>query len=91
MLYSSQRVKKKRLQKPSITGRQHLSWFFLEADRGTMPVTRDDLDQRSIYRKLLANEATWRRGLHRSLFDFEHFMTVNPGVPAAMPERGFCQ
>lgn len=44
-------------------GRQILHWFFLEADRGTMPVTRDDLDQSSFYRKLLAYEATWRHGL----------------------------
>jgi len=34
------------------------SYFFLEADRGTMPVTRRNLSQTSFYRKLLAYEAT---------------------------------
>ncbi len=58
------------------SGRQILSWFFLEADRGTMPVTRDGLDQSSFYRKLLAYEATWRQGLHRSLFDFDRFRVL---------------
>jgi hypothetical protein len=33
--------------------------FFLEADRGTMPVTRWTLSQTSFFRKLLAYEATW--------------------------------
>jgi hypothetical protein len=63
-------------------GRKILSWFFLEADRGTMPVTRDGLDQSSFYRKLLAYEATWRQGLHRSLFDFDRFrvLTVTTGA-----------
>ena len=47
--------------------------FFLEADRGTMPVTRRHLSQTSFYRKLLAYEATWSQGLHRTQFGFNRF------------------
>jgi DNA-binding Lrp family transcriptional regulator len=46
------------------------SFFFLEADRGTMPVARATLSQTSFYRKLLAYEATWSQGIHRSRFGF---------------------
>lgn len=43
-------------------------YFFLEVDRGTMPVIRKNLRQTSLYRKLLAYYETWRQGLHTSLF-----------------------
>jgi hypothetical protein len=46
---------------------QNRVWFFLEADRGTMPVTRSRLDQSSYHRKLLAYQATWTQNLHRKL------------------------
>jgi hypothetical protein len=36
-------------------------WFFLEADRGTMPVQRSTLAQTSFLRKLLAYQETWRQ------------------------------
>ena len=49
------------------------AFFFLEADRSTMPVTRQNLKQTSFYRKLLAYEATWTQGLHRSRFGFHRF------------------
>ncbi len=45
-------------------------FFFLEADRGTMPVTRKNLSKTSFHRKLLAYEATWTQNLHRTLFGF---------------------
>jgi len=41
---------------------------FLEADRGTMPIRRRDPRQTSMWRKLLAYEATWSQGLHRGRF-----------------------
>ena len=41
------------------------AYFFLEADRGTMPVKRQSLSQTSFFRKLLAYEATWSQSLHR--------------------------
>jgi hypothetical protein len=50
--------------------------FFLEADRGTMPVVRRSLSQTSFYRKLLAYEATWSQGVHRSRFGFNRFRVV---------------
>ena len=57
-------------------------FFFLEADRGTMPITRRDLAQTSFYRKLLAYEATWSQSLHRTFFGFNRFrvltVTTNP-------------
>lgn len=50
--------------------------FFLEADRGTMPVKRKNLSQTSLYRKLLAYQATWAKGLHKSLFGFHRFRVL---------------
>ncbi len=51
-------------------------WFCLEADRGTMPVTRRGLDQSSFQRKLLAYEATWRQNLHRSQLGWRRFRVL---------------
>ena len=50
--------------------------FFLEADRGTMPVIRKNLSQTSFYRKLLAYQATWTQGLHHSVFGFHRFRVL---------------
>ncbi len=52
------------------------SYFFLEADRGTMPVKRTNLSQTSMYRKFLAYEATWQNGIHRSRFGFHRFRAL---------------
>jgi len=52
------------------------SFFFLEADRGTMPVMRKNLNQTSFYRKLLAYDATWVQGIHRSQFGFHRFRVL---------------
>ena len=43
--------------------------YFLEADRGTMPVQRAGLTTSSFARKLAAYEATWAQHIHRSRFD----------------------
>jgi hypothetical protein len=51
-------------------------WFFLEADRATMPVMRGNLDRTSFYRKLLAYEATWRQDIHRSRFGWQRFRVL---------------
>jgi hypothetical protein len=51
-------------------------FFFLEADRGTMPVSRRGLRQTSIRRKLLAYHETWRQGLHRRLFGIGNFRVL---------------
>jgi hypothetical protein len=52
------------------------AFFFLEADRGTMPVIRKSLSQTSFYRKLLAYSATWSQGIHRSRFGFHRFRVL---------------
>src|SRR6185503_20851330 len=52
------------------------AFFFLEADRGTMPVRRKNLFQTSFYRKLLAYEATWSQSIHRRSFGFNRFRVL---------------
>lgn len=59
------------------------AFFFLEADRGTMPVIRRTLAQTSFYRKLIAYEATWAKGLHRSQFGFHRFRVLTVTKSAA--------
>jgi hypothetical protein len=56
-------------------GTPNRAFFFLEADRGTMPVTRRNLSQTSFYRKLLAYEATWSQSLHQR-FGFHRFRVL---------------
>ena len=60
--------------------------YFLEADRGTMPIVRKYLSQSSFYRKLLAYEATWSQGLHRSHFGFHRFRVLTVTTSAARVE-----
>jgi len=64
------------LECPDQTGEAHRAYFFLEADRGTMPVKRTNLSQTSMYRKFLAYEATWQNGIHRSRFSFHRFRVL---------------
>jgi len=56
-------------------------YYFLEADRGTMPVVREKLAQSSFYRKLLAYEATWANKIHQRHLDIPRFrvLTVTTG------------
>jgi hypothetical protein len=51
-------------------------YFFLEVDKGTMPVTRNNLKQTSMYRKLIAYYETWKQGLHTSLFGLKRFRVL---------------
>jgi hypothetical protein len=55
-------------------------WYFLEADRATMPVTRGNLDQTSFYRKLLAY-FTGEQGM----------MVGHIVIPIHNVKRGHCQ
>jgi hypothetical protein len=55
---------------------QQSAFFFLEADRGTMPVTRKGLAQTSFARKLLAYQETWRQGLHRAHLGIPNFRVL---------------
>jgi hypothetical protein len=58
------------------------AYFFLEADRGTMPVIRHTLSQTSFYRKLLAYEATWTQKIHQRHLGIHRFrvLTVTTSV-----------
>lgn len=74
------------------------AWFFLEADRGTMPVLRQSLDQTSFFRKMLAYEATWTQRLHSTRLGLSRFRvltitnsperTENLAAVCAQLERG---
>jgi len=61
------------LDKPEGANR---AYFFLEVDRGTMPVMRAGLSQTSVYRKLLAYHATAAAGLQTSLFGIKTFRVL---------------
>jgi hypothetical protein len=52
------------------------AFFFLEADRGTMPVARKSLVKTSFLRKLLAYQETWRQGLHREHLGLSNFRVL---------------
>ena len=63
------------------SGADNRAFFFLEADRATMPVIRKNLSQTSFYRKLRAYEATWSQSIHQTQFGFNRFrvLTVTTG------------
>jgi hypothetical protein len=50
--------------------------YFLEADRGTMPVVRTNLVQTSFHRKLLAYEATWAQKIHQRKLGIHRFRVL---------------
>jgi hypothetical protein len=58
------------------SGASKRSFFFLEADRATMPVIRKNLSQTSFYRKLRAYEATWSQSIHQTQFGFHRFRVL---------------
>lgn len=64
------------LEFPVPNGNRERAFFFLEADRGTMPVIRRNLTQTSFYRKLLAYESTWSQSIHRTRFGFHRFRVL---------------
>jgi DNA-binding Lrp family transcriptional regulator len=57
--------------------------FFLEADRGTMPVVRSGLMQTSFYRKLIAYEATWTQKIHQRHLGIHRFRVLTVTTVAA--------
>jgi hypothetical protein len=59
-------------------------WYFLEADRATMPVTRHSVEQTSFQRKLLAYEATWTRKIHQRDLEIHRFRVL---TVTTTPER----
>lgn len=50
--------------------------FFIEADRGTMPITRTSLEQTSLLRKFFAYQSSWAQGLHRRRFGILRFRVL---------------
>jgi hypothetical protein len=52
------------------------AYFFLEADRATMPIVRSNLRQTSFFRKLLGYYETWRQGLHTQLYGIKNFRVL---------------
>ena len=58
-------------------------YYFLEADRGTMPVVRQKLSQTSFYRKLLAYEATWANKVHQRHLGIHRFRVLTVTTSAA--------
>ncbi|MDR3560782.1 MAG: hypothetical protein P4N59_04985, partial [Negativicutes bacterium] len=69
------------------------SLYCLEADRGTMPVTRGRLDQTSFQRKLFAYEATWSQNLHRTRYGWQRFrvLTVTSSSQRVQGMKEACQ
>jgi len=57
-------------------GQKQRAYFFLEADRGTMPVVRKGLTQTSFFRKLLAYEATWTHKVHQRHLGIPRFRVL---------------
>ena len=55
---------------------RNCSYFFLEADRASMPIIRKDLRSTSIFRKLLAYQATATQKLHSELFGINNFRVL---------------
>lgn len=52
------------------------AYFFLEADRGTMPVIRKNLAQTSFFRKMLAYATTWEQSVHRKRLGIHRFRVL---------------
>ena len=64
------------LEYPDQNGQVQRVYYFLEADRGTMPVVRQKLSQTSFYRKLLAYEATWTNKVHQRHLGIPRFRVL---------------
>jgi hypothetical protein len=65
------------------TGQMQRAYFFLEADRGTMPVVRQNLFQTSFCRKLLAYESTWSNKVHQRHLGIHRFRVITVTTIAA--------
>jgi|SRR6185295_5735507 len=55
---------------------RNLAFFFLEADRGTMPVARKGLAQTSFLRKLFCYREIWRQRLHKTHLGIPNFRVL---------------
>ena len=57
-------------------GGRGAAYFFLEADRATMPVERSGFERTSIFRKMLAYHESWKQGLHERYFGISRFCVL---------------
>ncbi len=64
----------------SFRDKRPTQFYFLECDRGTMPVERKNLSQTSFLRKFLSYADTRKRGLHTKTYGLSNFtvLTVAP-------------
>src|ERR1039458_1737530 len=74
------------IESPAQSPDQTPCLYFLEADRGTMPIVRTDLYQSSFFRKLLSYEAAWTQGLHRLHLGFNRFRVLTVTTSPARVE-----
>jgi hypothetical protein len=58
------------------TGRVERMHYFLEADRGTMPIERRDLRQSCLLRKIIGYHFTLASGIHRTLLKLPHIRVL---------------
>jgi hypothetical protein len=63
-----------------------IAYYFLEADRATMPVVRQNLRRTSFFQKMLAYYETWRQQAHTTLFNFPRFRVL---TLTTSPERAW--
>jgi hypothetical protein len=70
-------------------GRIERTHYFLEADRGTMPIERRDLRQSCVLRKLKSYEGTYATGIHRTRLGAERFrvLIITPQITRAQNIR----
>ena len=66
----------------SFSDKRATQFYFLECDRGTMPVERKNLSKTSFLRKFLSYADTRKRGLHTKTYGLSNFtvLTVAPTV-----------
>ncbi len=64
------------LEYTDVAGAKQRAYFFLEADRGTMPVKRRTLSQTSFMRKMLAYVSTWRQHIHQQELGIKRFRVL---------------
>jgi hypothetical protein len=64
------------IERPDHSGNQRRLYFFLETDRGTMPLHRRSLRQSSIYRKVLAYSRTRRSCILKDKYGILGFQVI---------------
>lgn len=63
---------------------RNTAYFFLEADRATMPIFRKGVRQTSFFRKLVAYHETWRQAVHTDVYGIKNFRVL---TVTTSPER----